>query len=141
VETRAAALPRRARVHLEWWPKPIIVPGRRCWTTEMIRIAGGESLFSELDVRSVPVEADAVAARAPDLMLTCWCGVPHENQKPGKLGERAGWEALPAVRSGQLLAAEERFFGRPGPRLVEGVEWLHARIAEWASGQSGEHRA
>jgi len=132
VAARAAALPRRPRVFLEWWPKPVIVPGRMCWTTEMIRIAGGESAFGELDVRSTPVEMDSVPGRAPDILLTCWCGVPHTHQKPGKLAERAGWADIPGVRDGQVFAAEERLFGRPGPRLIEGVEWLHERIAAWA---------
>jgi iron complex transport system substrate-binding protein len=132
VEARARALPRRARVFLEWWPKPVITPGRSCWTTEMIRIAGGDNVFADLDVRSTPVETDSVPARAPDLLLTCWCGVPHEHQKPGKMAERPGWGDIPGVRNGNVFAAEERLFGRPGPRLVEGVEWLHERIAAWA---------
>jgi iron complex transport system substrate-binding protein len=132
VAEKAKALPRRARVYLEWWPKPVITPGRACWTTEMIAIAGGENVFADLDVRSTPVENDAVPPRAPDLLLTCWCGVPHEHQKPGKMGERAGWADIPGIVSGQVFAAEERLFGRPGPRLVEGVEWLHERIAAWA---------
>lgn len=132
VEARAASLPRRARVFLEWWPKPVIVPGRKCWTTEMIRIAGGESVFGDRDVRSTPVENDAVPPTAPDILLTCWCGVPHEHQKPKKMTERAGWQDIPGVVNGQVFAAEERLFGRPGPRLVDGVEWLHERIAAWA---------
>ena len=132
VEASAAVLSRRARVYLEWWPRPVIVPGRDCWTTEMIRIAGGESVFADLPVRSTPVEDAAVPAREPDLLLTCWCGVPHERQQPGKLLNRPGWTEIPGVRDGQVFAAEERYFGRPGPRLVEGVEWLHERIAAWA---------
>lgn len=132
IEARAAALPRRARVYLEWWPRPVIVPGRDCWTTEMIRIAGGESVFADRAVRSTPVEDAEVPPRAPDILLTCWCGVPHERQQPQRLPSRAGWAGIPGVRAGQVFAAEERFFGRPGPRLVEGVEWLHERIAAWA---------
>jgi iron complex transport system substrate-binding protein len=132
VERRARALPRRPKVFLEWWPKPVIVPGAACWTTEMIRIAGGESAFGHLDVRSTPIETDSVLAHAPDILLTCWCGVPHEHQKPGKLPERPGWGDIPGVRTGHVFAAEERLFGRPGPRLVEGVEWLHERIVQWA---------
>ena len=70
-------------------------------------------------------------ARAPDLLLTCWCGVPHDKQAPNKLTLRAGWEAIPGVQTGSIYAAEERYFGRPGPRLVDGVEWLQQRIIEW----------
>ncbi len=126
----------RPKVFLEWWPKPVIVPGRRCWTTEMITIAGGDSLFAELDVRSTPVHNHEVPPRAPDLLLTCWCGVPHERQVPQKMAEREGWQDIPGVRSGQLHAAPERYFGRPGPRLVDGVEWLQERVLAWAAVQS-----
>jgi len=128
----AAALPRRPRVHIEWWPRPVIVPGRRCWTSDMVTIAGGEPAFADLDVRSTPVDDDAVRARAPEILLTCWCGVPHEKQDPARIARRPGWDGVPGVRSGWLRAAEERHFGRPGPRLVEGVEWLHAQVRAWA---------
>ncbi|GDX82745.1 cobalamin-binding protein [Deltaproteobacteria bacterium] len=119
----------RPKVCLEWWPKPVIVPGARCWTTEMIRIAGGESAFAHLDVRSTPIEDARVPEAAPDVILTSWCGVPHERQRPDKVYERAGWADVPAVRNRRVFAAEERYFGRPGPRLVEGVEWLAGVLA------------
>jgi iron complex transport system substrate-binding protein len=135
VAARASALPRRPRVLLEWWPKPVIVPGKRCWSTEMIALAGGDSVFAERDVRSTPVETEDVREKAPELLLTAWCGVPHAKQDPSRLARRPGWEDLPGVRSGWMLAAEERCFGRPGPQLVEGVEWLHGRILAWAEGQ------
>lgn len=118
----------RPRVFLEWWPKPVIVPGRRCWTTDMIRLAGGRALFDDLDVRSTPIPDDDVPTRAPDLLLTCWCGVPHEKQTPHKLAGRPGWDAIPAVRSGAVYAARECWFGRPGPRIADGVEWLQERL-------------
>jgi iron complex transport system substrate-binding protein len=136
VEEQARALPRRPKVFLEWWPKPVIVPGKACWTTEMIRLAGGESLFADLELRSTPVENDRILERPPDLMLTCWCGVPHHKQRPEKMGERTGWERLEAVQKGRMYAAEECYFGRPGPRIVEGVEWLHHKISLWAQEQS-----
>lgn len=132
VAQQSTRFPRRARVYLEWWPKPLIVPGRVCWTTEMIELAGGEALYRHLDVRSAPVDPADVVRRAPDVVLTCWCGVPHGNQRPGRVSERPGWDRVPAVVTGHVWAAEECFFGRPGPRLVEGVEWLHERLAEWA---------
>jgi iron complex transport system substrate-binding protein len=127
---RQDALESRLTVFLEWWPRPVIVPGARCWTTEMIHIAGGRSAFAHLDVRSTPIEMDSVVAAAPDVLLTVWCGVPHDKQRPERLGEREGWAAIPGVVAGRVWAAEERFFGRPGPRLVEGVEWLHRRLAQ-----------
>lgn len=132
IQDSAAQLPRKARVFLEWWPKPVIVPGKHCWTTEMIKMAGGESIFADLDLRSTPIQAEAVIERQPDLLLTCWCGVPHHKQRPEKMAERPNWSSIPAVQQGRMYAAEECYFGRPGPRIVEGVAWLHQRILELA---------
>lgn len=126
---RADRLPSRPNVFLEWWPRPVIVPGARCWTTEMIEIAGGRSAFAHLDVRSTPIEADRVIEAAPDVLLTVWCGVPHERQRPERLADREGWGGIPGVAAGRVWAAEEVYFGRPGPRLVAGVEWLHHQLA------------
>lgn len=122
-----------ANVYVEWWPKPVIVPGKHCWTTEMIQIAGGQACFGDLDVRSTPVHDHDVPPRQPDILLTCWCGVPHDRQKPAKIFERAGWQEIPGVRHGHVWAAEERYFGRPGPRLVEGIAWLQDRMFERAA--------
>jgi iron complex transport system substrate-binding protein len=127
-KVEADVLPWRPKVFLEWWPKPVIVPGKHCWTTEMIRIAGGTSLFGDLEVRSTPIAEAEVLARSPDLLLTCWCGVPHLKQRPERMVARPGWDALPAVQAGRFLAAEECYFGRPGPRVVDGVEWLHGQL-------------
>ncbi len=131
---RADVLPSRPSVFLEWWPRPVIVPGARCWTTEMIHIAGGRSAFGHLDVRSTPIEADRVIEAAPDVLLTVWCGVPHERQRPERLSDREGWGAIPGVAAGRVWAAEEVYFGRPGPRLVAGVEWLHQQLVAHAGG-------
>lgn len=132
VAAKGRKFPRRAQVYLEWWPKPLITPGKACWTNQMIEIAGGENTFKHLDGRSAPIEANDVLKRGPDVILTCWCGVPHNHQRPGKVSEREGWSRVPAVVTGHVFAAEECYFGRPGPRVIEGVEWLHERLSDWA---------
>lgn len=130
LEAENAQTQARPKVFLEWWPKPVITPGRRCWTTEMIVLAGGEPAFADLDVRSTPILPEAVLERNPDILLTCWCGVPHDKQKPLSMAKREGWDKLPAVQKGRMYAANEHFFGRPGPRIVEGIVWLHKHIQE-----------
>jgi iron complex transport system substrate-binding protein len=44
-----------------------------------------------------------------------------------KVRERPGWERLRAVKQDQIHCFPEDLFGRPGPRLVEGLERL-ARV-------------
>jgi iron complex transport system substrate-binding protein len=64
----------RPRVMVEWWPKPVIVPGRRSWVTELIELAGGVNPLGERDVKSAPLSDDEAARLAPDAVVISWCG-------------------------------------------------------------------
>jgi iron complex transport system substrate-binding protein len=118
---------RPARVYLEWWPEPLIAPGARCWTREMIQIAGGRSLFAERECRSGRVESAEVVARDPELILLCWCGTPRDRIDPAVLQLRHGWDGISAVKHAQVYVVEEGWYGRPGPRVTLGIR----QLAEW----------
>jgi iron complex transport system substrate-binding protein len=48
----------------------------------------------------------------------------------------AAWEGIAAVRHGEIYAVDgTAYFSRPGPRLVDGLEILHAIL----SGRGFEH--
>ena len=59
--------------------------------------------------------------------MLCWCGTLQDKMDVSKVRERPGWERLRAVKQGQVQCFPEDLFGRPGPRLVEGLERL-ARV-------------
>ena len=113
----------RPRVYWEWWPRPPITAGAPSWVTDMLRLAGGENVFADLERESAPVEVEEVARRQPDVVVLCYCGA-RKLPDPSKVRERTGWSDTPAVRDGRLHAVLEPLFGRPGPRLVEGLEQL-----------------
>jgi len=129
-----AALPRRPRVYFEEWDEPQISSIR--WVSELVEIAGGTDCFPELARESLgknriiadPLE---VVRRAPDIIFGSWCG---KKFKPQLLASRPGWEAVPAVRDGELHEIKSAIILQPGPAaLTEGVQALHARIAAWAA--------
>jgi iron complex transport system substrate-binding protein len=120
----ARAVPGRPALYWEWWPKPLITPGRASWITEMSRLAGGRNVFEDLPVRSRPVTDQEVLSRAPDAVMLCWCGTLQRRQRADVVGRRPGWGELAAVRSGRVFTLPERLFGRPGPLLVDGLELL-----------------
>jgi iron complex transport system substrate-binding protein len=115
-----ASDPDGPRVLVEWWPKPVIVPGRRSWVTDLLRLAGGINPIGDRDVRSTPLSDEEVVALAPDAVVLCWCGVPFARYRPDVVTRRAAWRDLPALRNGQIHCVPEAFLGRPGPRLVDG---------------------
>jgi iron complex transport system substrate-binding protein len=127
-EMRAALAPRetagvrRPRILVEWWPKPVIVPGALSWVTDMIRAAGGENPLGDERVKSRPITDEEARAMDPDAVVISWCGVRPEKYRPHIVRRRPAWQGLRALE--HVFPISEAFLGRPGPRLVDGVRAL-----------------
>jgi len=119
----------RPAVLVEWWPKPVIVPGRKSWVSDLLRLAGGRKPREEHDGESTPVTDAEVLAAAPDAVVACWCGVRPEKVRPEKVRARESWQALPALRHDRVHCIPEAYLGRPGPRLVHGYRALREVVA------------
>jgi len=130
---RAARLARRPRVYFEEWDAPQISCIR--WVAELIEAAGGDELFPELSV--APLGKDRIIAdplevprRAPDLIFGSWCG---KKFNPRAVAARPGWEAVPAVRDGELHEVKSSLILQPGPAaLTDGLAALERAISAWA---------
>jgi iron complex transport system substrate-binding protein len=134
IRAAAAGLPRRPRVYFEEWDEPQISAIR--WVSELIGIAGGDDVFPERSVqplgrdRIIPDPLEVVR-RAPDLVFGSWCG---KKFNPCSLAARPGWQAVPAVRDGELHEVKSSIILQPGPAaLTDGVRELHRVIARWAA--------
>jgi iron complex transport system substrate-binding protein len=82
------------RIYLEWWPRPMFAPGRDTYAHELV-------------------------AADPELCFVSWCGVAEDKLDPENLTTRPGLEQLAAARAGRVYRLDERFSGRPGPRMLE----------------------
>ncbi len=119
----------RPRVFFEEWDQPLISGIR--WVDELIEIAGGDSIFSELRTRPLAkdriVNPDEVVARNPDVIFASWCG---KAMKKRTIVERHGWQDLDAVRHDRIYEIKSSYILQPGPAsLTEGVRQLRAHIA------------
>ncbi len=113
-------------VLVEWWPKPVIVPGRRSWVNEMLELAGAINPWANEDAESLEVDTAGVIEAAPQVIVMSWCGVKEDKYRPHIVRRRPGWEDLPAVRDNRIVPISEAWLGRPGPRLLQGIEKLHS---------------
>jgi iron complex transport system substrate-binding protein len=115
---------------VQWWPKPVITPGRRSWATDVIHAAGGVATLADEDVKSRPLTDQEVAERSPDAVVLSWCGVHPDKYRPDVVLRNEAWADLPFVRLERVYSVGEPFLGRPGPRLVEGVRALREIVEE-----------
>jgi iron complex transport system substrate-binding protein len=112
----------RPRVHWEWSARPVVA-ARRSWISEMLAMCGADNVYADLDVESARVPMEEAIARQPDVLVACWCGARKLPTRERILA-RAGWQDTPAMRGGRVFVVKEDLFGRPGPRLADGVEHL-----------------
>ena len=127
VRARAHEAAHRPTLYWEWWPKPLISPGRQSWMVQMSELAGAHLLFKDVEATSFVVQESDVLDQDPDLVMLCWCGTFQKKMNGAKVAERPGWDRLRAVKAGRVHCFPEDLYGRPGPRLVEGLERL-ARV-------------
>ena len=129
----AATLPRRPKVYFEEWDEPPITGIR--WVAELVRIAGGDDIFPEraaepLARQRILEDPSEVVRRAPDLILGSWCG---KKFRPERVAARPGWDAIPAVRDGEVHEIKSPVILQPGPAaLTDGVGQIARLVREWA---------
>ncbi|NKI34055.1 cobalamin-binding protein [Wenzhouxiangella sp. XN79A] len=114
---------------VEWWPKPVIVPGRNSWVNEMLALAGGVNPFADRNAESLEISPEEAALAAPEAVVMSWCGVEEAKYRPHVVARRDGWQQVPAIRNGRIVPISEAWLGRPGPRLLDGIERLREVVA------------
>jgi iron complex transport system substrate-binding protein len=133
VREQAEALPCHPRVYFEEWDEPMI-SGLK-WVSELIETAGGIEVFPALaankNAKDRIVGAQEVIAAAPDIIVGSWCG---KKFVPAKVAGRAGFDAIPAVRDGELHEIKSAMILQPGPAaLTDGLDQLVRIVGDWAS--------
>lgn len=132
IASDAARWRQRPKVYFEEWDEPPITGIR--WVAELIRIAGGDDILPERAAQPLARgrildDASEVVRRAPDIIIASWCG---KKFRPAALAARPGWDAIPAVRDGQLHEVKSPLILQPGPAaLTDGVRALARIIERW----------
>jgi iron complex transport system substrate-binding protein len=88
----------------------------------LISMAGGRNVGKSLKDQWAQISLEELVRQDPDLILlgdTVWGGMTPELVK-----QRAGWEAMNAVKNDRIFPFDDNTMSRPGPRLVDGLEAL-----------------
>jgi iron complex transport system substrate-binding protein len=133
VREAAATLPRRPRVYFEEWDEPMISGIQ--WVSELIAIAGGEDVFSELAIKRSAkeriVEKSALVIRRPDIVLASWCGKKFQ---PARFYGRFAGHDFPALAANQVHEIKSAYILSPGPAAIElGLPQIANIIHAWAN--------
>ena len=119
IEEQTEELEEKPRVFYITWHDPIWTIGRDTWIDDLINIAGGVNIFSPYFESGAMVEIEWVVFLNPEIVITSsWPGVYEWAMNSTELEVTAGRQ------SGSVYTCDDNIVQRPGPRLVEGLEWF-----------------
>jgi iron complex transport system substrate-binding protein len=120
---RSAHLPRTPTVFVALGTGPIWTAGPQSYISTLIALAGGKNAVTGLAGAYAPYSAEALLALQPDAIVT------DRATNLASVLSREPWRSLRAVRQHHVFVLERpEILERPGPRYVEGLEWLIARL-------------
>lgn len=109
-------------VYIELSDRPLVTIGGLSYLNEILKMAGGTNIFSDLTKPYPVVSQEEIIKRDPEIII-----VLH----PGNIADRLGWKRITAVQNNSVYTdLDEDHLMRPGPRLVEGFQALRERIHE-----------
>ncbi len=115
----------RPRVACLEWLDPLYAAGH--WVPEMVELAGGTDVLAAKHEPSARVSLETLVEAAPEILVLMPCGFDESRtlKEWEPLKHLPAWQDIPAVANGRVFAVDgSKFFNRPGPRLVDGLEIL-----------------
>jgi iron complex transport system substrate-binding protein len=107
------------RLFMPVWYDPIITAGKHAFITELIEMAGGSSITSDIAQEWPQVSLEAIVARNPDALLL----IKGSKVSIAELENRPGWQALAAVR-GRRVFYVDKLIELPSPAAIYAMEDL-----------------
>lgn len=98
---------------------PIVTIGKHAFITELIEIAGGHSITSDIEQEWPQVSLEAVMARAPEALLL----IKGSRMSIEKIRGQPGWNSLPAVNNNRVYYVDDRITF-PSPVAFDALEEL-----------------
>ena len=62
----------RPTMLIQWWPKPVIAPGKNSWVNDMMHAAGLDNPIGHREVISTPLSDEEVRKLNPDAIVISW---------------------------------------------------------------------
>jgi iron complex transport system substrate-binding protein len=104
------------------WHDPPITPGPETYIAQLIGVAGGRTIFPDLEQDWPMVAMEEIVRRQPDVVVMPVGGNRSHSARP--ILDAPGWRELRAVREGRVAEVPVDLMNRPGPYLAEAARVL-----------------
>jgi iron complex transport system substrate-binding protein len=117
VTNQTEELEQRPRVFYIVWHDPLWTAGSGTFINELIEKAGGVNICQNISGYAT-INLEEVVARDPEIIITSEWSYDWAMNETGPLA------STNASQTGRIYTCDDDLVQRPGPRLVEGLEWF-----------------
>lgn len=105
-------------VFYQVWSKPLMTVNDQQFVSAAMTLCGGKNIFGDLKEISPTVNAEAVLAANPQVIITT------TGETQDTLAQWLPFSGMTAVRKGNLFTLPGDWMNRAGPRILDGTEAL-----------------
>lgn len=102
--------------------EPIVSAGPGSFIHDIINSSGGVNILAQSPVRYPRVEMEEIVLRDPEVIIVS--ADSSDIKKPWK----KRWGSISAVKNDRIYTIDPDIISRPGPRIVEGIEFIYGKI-------------
>ncbi len=116
----------RPTVFWETWDDPLMGVGPTSFIGQMVEVAGGNNIFSDVEDQYPVVSAEEVIARNPQVIM----GSDSHGDKltVEAMSTRPGWDQIAAVQNGRIYLIQGDIASRAAPRVADAIEFMAAAL-------------
>lgn len=104
---------------------PLITAGKKTFINDLITLAGAQSISGEEMVDYPQFSRETALARAPEVIII---PASHGTEIISITDVKNAFATTPAVKNNRIVTIDPDLIDRPGPRIVEGLTALEAKI-------------
>jgi iron complex transport system substrate-binding protein len=127
VVEKAAKKSKKPRVAYLLWGDPLIVAGNQTFMDDLIRLSGGENVFSNALIQYPEISFESLIEMNPEILING----DHSKINKSALEKDLKWMQISAVKNNRVYTIYADTVSRPGPRIVDALELF----SKWIAGE------
>jgi iron complex transport system substrate-binding protein len=127
VVEKAAKKSKKPRVAYLLWGDPLIVAGNQTFMDDLIRLSGGENVFSNALIQYPEISFESLIEMNPEILING----DHSKINKSALEKDLKWMQISAVKNNRVYTIDADTVSRPGPRIVDALELF----SKWIAGE------
>lgn len=117
---------KRPKVFIEIWPAPLMTAGKGSFLNELIELAGGKNIASDVRRPYTYFSPEQVIQRNPDIIVI---GYQTKENPSMLINQRLGWQKIKAVSDKRVYSdINPDILLRPGPRITKALGQLYKKF-------------